>query len=60
VEGWPALESLGRLFNTTVVQDQAGRPVLLFRNEWNLQQVMEDHPKLNLSPISPLLAEVVG
>ncbi|MBF2097566.1 MAG: peptide chain release factor 3 [Gloeomargaritaceae cyanobacterium C42_A2020_066] len=60
VEGWPALESLGRLFNTTVVQDQAGRPVLLFRNEWNLQQVMEDHPKLKLSPISPLLAESVG
>jgi peptide chain release factor 3 len=29
--GWPAVERAGRMFNTTVVKDAFGRPVLLFR-----------------------------
>jgi peptide chain release factor 3 len=48
------LERVGRLFNTVVVKDGQERPVLLFKNTWNLQQVQEDHPDLELSPVSPL------
>lgn len=40
--GWPAVEAAGRMFNTTVMKDMYGRPVLLFRNEFALQQVMGD------------------
>lgn len=56
VDGWPALEQVGRLFNTVVVKDLWQRPVLLFRNEWNLNQVMADHPELNLSAIAPVIS----
>jgi len=52
--GWEALEKVGRLFNTVTVKDSWGRPVLLFRNEWNCQQVQEDHPELKLSAIAPV------
>ena len=52
--GWAALEKVGRLFNTVTVKDYWGYPVLLFRNEWNCQQVQEDHPELKLSAIAPL------
>ncbi len=52
--GWEALEKVGRLFNTVTVKDSLGRPVLLFRNEWNCQQVEGDHPELKLSAIAPL------
>jgi len=30
--------------------------VLLFKNEWNCQQVQTDHPELKLSPIAPVAA----
>lgn len=52
--GWEALEKVGRLFNTVTVKDSLGRPVLLFRNEWNCQQVEGDNPELKLSAIAPL------
>lgn len=39
INGWPAVEAAGRLFNTTVVKDKWGRPVLLFRNAFALSQV---------------------
>lgn len=52
--GWDALDKVGRLFNTVIVKDNWGRPVLLFKNEWNLNQVMEDHPELKLSAIAPV------
>ena len=54
--GWSALEKAGRLFNTTTVKDSWGRPVLLFRNEWNCQQVEGDHPDLKLSTIAPVVS----
>ncbi|MEO1519242.1 MAG: peptide chain release factor 3 [Cyanobacteria bacterium J06633_2] len=54
--GWEALEKAGRLFNTTTVKDSWGRPVLLFRNEWNCQQVEGDHPELKLSAIAPVVS----
>ncbi len=54
VGGWPVLEEVGRLFNTMVVKDAWERPVLLFKNEWNLQQVQQDHPKLKLNNTAPV------
>ncbi|MFW6296347.1 MAG: peptide chain release factor 3 [Halothece sp.] len=52
--GWEALEKVGRLFNTVTVKDNWGRPVLLFKNEWNVNQVKADHPELKLSSIAPV------
>jgi peptide chain release factor 3 len=49
--GWTALDQVGRLFNTFVVKDRWERPVLLFKNQWNLEQSVADHPELELSPI---------
>lgn len=54
--GWEALEKAGRLFNTVVVKDSWERPVLLFRNEWNCQQIAGDHPELKLSTIAPVFS----
>jgi len=54
VDGWEALERVGRLFNTVAVKDNWGRPVLLFKNEWNVNQVQQDHPSLKLSAIAPV------
>jgi len=54
--GWPALEKVGRLFNTVTVRDSWNRPVLLFRNDWNLHHVQEDHPDLKLSAIAPVVS----
>lgn len=54
--GWEALKDAGRLFNTVTVKDSYGRPVLLFRNEWNCQQVEGEHPKLALSKTAPVVS----
>ena len=54
--GWDALNKAGRLFNTVAVKDSYGRPVLLFRNEWNCQQVEGDHPELKLSKTAPVVS----
>jgi peptide chain release factor 3 len=54
--GWEALEKAGRLFNTVTVKDSWDRPVLLFRNEWNCQQVEVDHPELKLSSTAPVVS----
>ncbi|MBD2183161.1 peptide chain release factor 3 [Aerosakkonema funiforme] len=54
--GWEALEKVGRLFNTVTVKDSWGRPVLLFKNEWNLQQVQADHPELQLNSSAPVVS----
>ncbi|MBD2085000.1 peptide chain release factor 3 [Trichocoleus sp. ST-U3] len=54
--GWEALQKVGRLFNTVTVKDSWGRPVLLFRNEWNCQQVQADHPELKLNSVAPVAA----
>lgn len=56
VGGWDALDKAGRLFNTATVKDSWGRPVLLFRNEWNCQQVEMDHPELKLSKVAPVVS----
>ncbi|HIK26666.1 MAG: peptide chain release factor 3 [Oscillatoriaceae bacterium SKW80] len=54
--GWEALEKVGRLFNTVTVKDSWGRPVLLFKNEWNLHQVQADHPELKLNASAPMIS----
>ncbi|MCL1471411.1 peptide chain release factor 3 [Argonema antarcticum] len=54
--GWSALEKVGRLFNTVTVKDSWGRPVLLFKNEWNLHQVQADQPELKLNTSAPVVA----
>ena len=54
VDGWEALENVGRLFNAVTVKDNWGRPVLLFKNEWNLHQLQEDLPDLKLSAVAPV------
>jgi len=54
-DGWEALETAGRLFNVMVVKDRWGRPVLLFKNTWNLEQVQADQPKLKLTAVAPFL-----
>ncbi len=58
VDGWEALEKVGRLFNTMTVKDAWDRPVLLFRNTWNVDQVKADHPDLKLSTIAPIGVDV--
>jgi peptide chain release factor 3 len=54
--GWEALGKIERMFNTTTVKDSMGRPVLLFRNEWNCNQLLQDHPSLKLSAIAPVFS----
>jgi peptide chain release factor 3 len=54
--GWEALEKVGRLFNTVTVKDSWGRPVLLFKNQWNCQQVEGDRPELKLNATAPVVA----
>jgi peptide chain release factor 3 len=54
--GWTTLETIGRLFNTITVRDSWNRPVLLFKNDWNCQQVLSDHPSLKLYAIAPALS----
>ncbi|MEA5390692.1 peptide chain release factor 3 [Cyanobium gracile UHCC 0139] len=56
--GWPALERVGRLFNCKTVRDAWDRPVLLFRNDWNLHQLQEDHPELELHGVAPVVSGV--
>jgi peptide chain release factor 3 len=56
--GWPALEQVGRIFNCKTVRDPWDRPVLLFRNAWNLGQLHEDHPQLGLSAVAPVVSGV--
>ncbi|KAG5175270.1 PRF3, plastid translation release factor RF3 [Tribonema minus] len=51
--GWDAVDAAeadGKLFGIFQAKDRFGRPVLLFRNEWKLQQVMADLPELELVP----------
>jgi peptide chain release factor 3 len=52
--GWDALNEVGRIFNTLTVKDSWNRPVLLFKNQWNCQQLEGDHPELTLSAIAPV------
>eukprot|EP00873_Tetraselmis_striata_P011943 jgi/Tetstr1/432207/TSEL_021663.t1 len=58
VEGdWEDVDKLGRIFNAMVVKDQWERPVILFKNEYALQQLMADNKtgvKLSSYALPPL------
>lgn len=54
LNGWEAVEKAGKIFNTMIVKDSWERPVLLLKNEWNLNQIRGDHPHLKLSAIAPI------
>ncbi len=56
--GWQALDEVGRIFNCKTVQDAWLRPVLLFKNEWNLNQLKEDHPEMELNSVAPVVSGV--
>ena len=56
--GWPTLEKIGRIFNCKIVKDSWLRPVLLFKNEWNLNQLREEHPDIELSSVAPVVSGV--
>ena len=56
--GWLELEKLGRIFNCKTVRDAWDRPVLLFKNEWNLNQLNQDHPEFDLSNVAPVVSGV--
>ncbi len=56
--GWSKLEDIGRIFNCKTVEDAWHRPVLLFKNDWNLNQLIEDHPNLGLSSVAPVVSGV--
>mmetsp|Transcript_22556 Transcript_22556/g.55107 ORF Transcript_22556/g.55107 Transcript_22556/m.55107 type:complete len:599 (+) Transcript_22556:100-1896(+) len=51
-EPWEAVEKCGRLFNVFYAKDRWERPVLLFKNDWNLNNLREEHPDLELAPWS--------
>jgi len=57
-DGWKALEEVGRIFNCKTVKDCWNRPVVLFKNEWNLNQVIQENPKLKLSKVAPVVSGV--
>ena len=57
-DGWNALEEVGRIFNCKTVKDCWNRPVVLFKNEWNLNQVIQENPKLKLSKVAPVVSGV--
>lgn len=56
--GWDALEAVGRIFNCKTVRDAWDRPVLLFKNAWNLRQLQDDHPGLELAVVAPVVSGV--
>ena len=61
--GWPAVEKAGRIFNALCVKDMWGRPVLLFRNQWNVDTALSEQPDVGeLSPIGlpPSAAEMAA
>ena len=53
-----AIEKLGRIFNCKIVKDCWNRPVILFKNEWNLNQFVEDNNQLNLNKVAPVVSGV--
>lgn len=47
---WEAVDGCGRLFNVFYAKDRWGRPVCLFKNQWSLNTLAQDHPELQLAP----------
>jgi peptide chain release factor 3 len=38
------------MFNVFLAKDRWERPVVLFKNEWNMNSIMQDNPNLELAP----------
>ena len=57
-DGWQAIDELGRVFNCKVVKDCWNRPVILFKNKWNLNQFIEDNDSLTLKKVAPVVSGV--
>jgi peptide chain release factor 3 len=49
-DAWNAVDACGRLFNVMTAKDRWERPVLLFKNTWSMNTLMEDNPELELAP----------
>jgi peptide chain release factor 3 len=47
---WEALDGCGRIFNVFLAKDRWERPVMLFKNEWSMNSLLQDHPELELAP----------
>lgn len=53
--GWDAVEQCdgGKFYSAQKVKDQWGRPVLLFRNEFAMQQFQGEYPQIGeLAPFA--------
>ncbi len=46
---WAALEACGRIFSVFQAKDRKDRPVLLFKNQWGLNNFEKDQPDLELA-----------
>ena len=57
-DGWSSIDKVGRIFNCKIVKDCWNRPVVLFKNQWNLNQVIEDNPNLKLNKVAPVVSGV--
>lgn len=49
-DAWEALDSCGRMFNVFYAKDRWERPVLLFKNEWSLNNIQQEFSDLQLAP----------
>lgn len=47
---WEALDACSKLFNVMYAKDRWNRPVLLFKNEWSFNNVVQEHEHLELAP----------
>jgi peptide chain release factor 3 len=52
---WADLEDISSLFNAMIAKDRQNRPIILFKNEWTLQNFVENNTYLKLSKIAPVL-----
>jgi peptide chain release factor 3 len=52
-DGWDAIAKAGRVFNTLLAKDVWGRPVLLFKNAYALEQVQNSETGEKLGYLSP-------
>ena len=52
---WADLDEISSLFNAMIAKDSQGRPIILFKNEWTIQNFVENNSFLKLSKIAPVL-----
>ena len=52
------LDKVDRLFNCKIVKGCWNRPVILFKNQWNFNQVTEDYPDFQMNKVAPVVSGV--